>query len=135
MRTIFFAVVALAAMAAFISCDNESNHLPDNNTPVAIRFSASVNQVLPQLRAAGASWTNGDPIGIFMVDNGTTAIAESAENKQYAATGSGSFTAVAGQRNLLPDGRIGSRFYRLLPVGKRHGIRLRNYAATHGRNV
>lgn len=102
MRTTFFTVAALAAMVAFTSCDNESDNLPDNNTPVAVQFSAGINQALPQLRAANALWTNGDQIGIFMVDNGTTTIAESAENKQYTTTGSSSFSAVAGNQIYYP---------------------------------
>jgi hypothetical protein len=90
------AVATLMSAAAFTSCNVNDDIEDETNRPV--RFTASIdNQAIagaPGTRAAGSTWRNNDAIGIFMVETGTTTIAENAVNKQYTtSSGNGSFTA------------------------------------------
>jgi hypothetical protein len=97
---------ALLGMVAFSAC-NVNDEIEDNNQPQAVSFSAGIaGQAVqnggPTTKAAGTVWASGDAIGIFMMSNGTTTIAEQAENKQYTTTGGSTFSAVAGDEIYYP---------------------------------
>lgn len=99
-------MAAVGLMVGFSSC-NGDDETADSNQPQAVRFSADIaNQALPDgapgTRAAGTTWANGDAIGIFMVDNGATTIAEGAANKQFTTDGTSAFTAVSGDEIYYP---------------------------------
>ena len=103
---IFAMMAAAGLMVGFSSCSNDDETV-DNNQPQAVCFSADIaNQALPGgapgTRAAGTDWAAGDAIGIFMVGNGTTTIAEGAENKQYTTTGTSAFSPVSGDEIYYP---------------------------------
>ena len=48
------------------------------------------------------TWANGDQIGIFMVDHGTTTISGGHANRQYETTDGSTFAAVAGNELYYP---------------------------------
>ncbi len=92
----------------FTSCN--VNEDMQEVTDQAVRFSGNIERQADPLlgsRAAGAVWGN-DAIGVFMVENGTTAISENAANRKYTATaGSTAFTADAGNEIYYPtDGSV-----------------------------
>ena len=93
----FLSAVAIVATVTFTSCNNVVVDIVDDSTPVAVQFSAGIEAApKAQTYASGTSWSPGDAIGIFMVENGTEEIALGAENKEYTTTGDGNFTEVAG---------------------------------------
>lgn len=98
-------IIILSALAALClaSCDKNEDVSLNN---AAVRFTASIGKDAvdtPQTRAAGAIWTPGDNIGIFMVEHGSTTIASGAENKHHTtATGNGVFTPAAGHDIFYP---------------------------------
>jgi hypothetical protein len=98
-----FLAVAIICAATFTSCGVNDDIRDETNQ--AVHFSASIdNQAVanaPGTRAAGTVWGN-DAIGIFMVANGTTTIAENAVNKQYTTAGTSAFTAVSGDEIYYP---------------------------------
>lgn len=95
----------LSALAALCltSCNNDDEVSVNDG---AVRFTASIGKeavATPQSRAAGTAWHAGDEIGIFMVNHGTTDIAEGAENRQYTTgNGTGAFTAVMNNEIFYP---------------------------------
>lgn len=97
-------MTTLAAAALITSCTNDNDETTANDGPV--RFTAGIGReavATPQTRAAGTTWGAGDEIGIFMVDHGTTSIAEAAQNKQYVTgKGDGAFTPAVGHEIYYP---------------------------------
>ena len=73
----------LAAMFALAACSSEENIAVDDNTPVAIEFSAGIDGA--QTRAVGTTWDAGDLIGISCTSTGST----NYTNMKYATTTSG----------------------------------------------
>lgn len=102
MKTKFLSVLAISAIL-FSSCSNDDNSI-DESTDGVVRFTAGIsNQASATTRAAGAVWGANDAIGVFMVDKGTTTIAESAENNKYTtSTGDGNFAAATGNAIYYP---------------------------------
>lgn len=78
-------VCAMMTTALFSSCSNDEEQIVENQQkPVELKITADIST-----RAANASWTSGDKIGVFSMD-GTT---PSYSNMSYTtATGNGSFT-------------------------------------------
>lgn len=99
----FFTAAALLTGALLLnSCENKDIPQDESNKPVS--FTAEIGRTAkPQPKAAGTAWTNGDPIGIFMVDKGTTDIAENAVNKKHVTSaGDGIFQPETGQEIWYP---------------------------------
>lgn len=98
-------IVMLSALAALCltSCNNDEEVSVNDGK---VRFTASIGKeavATPQSRAAGTGWHTGDEIGIFMVNTGTTDIAENAENRHYTnAAGTNAFTPVTGEDIWYP---------------------------------
>lgn len=91
-KVILFSIAA--ALVTFTSCDNDEQ--PENN-PLEVKFTSGIN-ALPTTKAAidGAGnsvWETGDPVGIYMVKNGTTTVAEGADNAKYTAKTAGASTS------------------------------------------
>ena len=104
----FLSAVAIVATVTFTSCNNVVVDIADDSTPVAVQFSAGIEAVpKAQTYASGTSWSPGDAIGIFMVENGTFDISLGAENKEYTTTGDGNFTEVAGGIYYPLSGNVG----------------------------
>lgn len=83
MKANLFLSAALAAtLLAACSNDDTVQQTPADNTPVAARFTAGISHT----RATGDQWEAGDRIGIFMLEAGTTTVAEDAWNCRYVTT-------------------------------------------------
>lgn len=101
MRKNIYLLVVLAAMAAMVSCGVNDDI---ENGQAKVKFTSGITAT-PQTRVAtdnsgNSTWNINDPIGIYMVANGTTAIAESAENIPYKAT----TTTAAASTSFAPSG-------------------------------
>lgn len=88
--------VALAGAMVFTSC-NVNDDIIDNNEAQAVKFTSGIN-ALPTTKAAidgtgNSVWELNDPIGIYMVNHGTTIVAESADNVKYTAAAAGASTS------------------------------------------
>lgn len=86
MKTKFLSAVAISALL-FASCSNDDT--PEVNDG-RVKFTSGITAT-PQTRVAtddagNSTWSVNDPIGIYMVANGTTTVAGSAENIPYKAT-------------------------------------------------
>lgn len=97
MKTNLLSVLAVSALL-FASCSNENNDTPEVNDG-SVKFTSGITAT-PHAKAvidnAGNSiWSINDPIGIYMVANGTTTVADGAENTPYKATTAAASTSFA----------------------------------------
>lgn len=95
MKTRLLSYFAISALL-FASCSNDDS--PEVNDG-KVKFTSGITPT-PQTRVAtdqngNSTWNVDDPIGIYMVANGTTTIAESAENISYKATTAAASTSFA----------------------------------------
>lgn len=95
MKTRFLSVLALSALL-FTACSNDDNSEVNDGR---VNFSSGITAT-PQPKVAtdnsgNSTWNLNDPIGIYMVANRTTTIAESAENIPYKATTAAASTSFA----------------------------------------
>ena len=104
MLRFFPATIALATTLALASCNANDDAQPSGPHP--IQFTAGIGQPVvanPDTRAAGTMWNDGDAIGVFMVDHGTTTIAENAANKKFTIGSAGSvFNPILGSEIYYP---------------------------------
>lgn len=85
MRTKFLSVLAVTAIL-FASCGNDDEVTTEVNDG-RVLFSSGVNVATPKVGGIlGNIWNNGDAIGIYMVENGGTTVAEGAANMKYTTT-------------------------------------------------
>ena len=83
MKANLFLSAALAAtLLAACSNDDTVQQTPADLTPVAARFTAGISHT----RATGDQWEAGDVIGIYMLETGTTTVANDARNCRYVTT-------------------------------------------------
>jgi endonuclease G len=75
-------MIFAATAAFFASCSQDDDSSDDR---VAVQFSASALAATPQTRTTdgGDNWVAGDPIGVFMVNHGTTNPVEGVVNYRY----------------------------------------------------
>lgn len=97
MKVKFLSVAIVAASVALTSCDKNETTVQNNDAPV--RFTSGINAT-PGSRATintdgNSLWETGDPVGIYMVGNGTTTVAEGNANMKYTAAQGGASTAFA----------------------------------------
>jgi hypothetical protein len=83
-----FAMTALAVAITMTACGNSEQAADDNTHRVAVQF-ASTGTDAAQTRVSGANWEGNEIIGVYMVEHGTTNVAESAENIPYVTTSVG----------------------------------------------
>jgi endonuclease G len=125
----FFLVAALGA-AMMTSCSEEhglSDLQPDapSGKSVAAKFASSINGAIPQTRAV-SSWTSGDAIGIFMVDD-VPAVVDLMTNKAFTTTGATLFTPkTAGDSIFFPANGSTVNFISYYPY--QSGVTLGDYA-------
>lgn len=87
MRTKFLSALAVTAIL-FVSCSDDNNTTEVNDGQV--KFSSGITSTGLKVGGTGGDqWEGNESIGIYMVDNGLTTIAESAENIKYATTSTG----------------------------------------------
>lgn len=95
MKVKFLSVAIVAGSVAFTSCDKNVTTVQNNDAPV--RFTSGINAT-PGSRATidtdgNSLWETGDPVGIYMVGNGTTIVTEGNANMKYTAAQDGASTA------------------------------------------
>lgn len=81
-------MVALAGAMFLTSC-NVDEDIQDNGNGLAVKFMSGIT-ALPTTKVAidpqdNSVWETGDPVGIYMVENGTATVAEGAQNIRYTA--------------------------------------------------
>lgn len=92
---LIFAVAALLA-----GCSNDTDTDTGNDARVSLQVSGGINI---RTRAQDKDWDKGDAIGIYMVNAGSTDIAEESENRRYiTAEGDGKFSPTPGKTIYFP---------------------------------
>lgn len=86
MRTNFLSVLAVTALL-FSSCSSDDNDTPEINDR-QVKFSSGVSKTKVG-GVDGDQWEGNEQIGIYMVENGGTTVAEGAENRKYTTTSTG----------------------------------------------
>ena len=99
--------IILAGMLALVSCNtNDNDNTLQPTGPQPIQFTAGIGQPVvanPNTRALGTMWNDGDAIGIFMVDHGTTTISPGATNRKFVIDAKADkFQAVLGDEIYYP---------------------------------
>ena len=94
MNKIGIAALSLLTMA----CSNDDGTQSDSG-PVAVKFSSNINLT----RAVNNTWEESDKIGIYMLQSGSSEIAEQAGNRKYKPNVS--------DNTLLPDGAEQTIYY------------------------
>lgn len=83
---LFLLIAALSGAFSFISCHSNDDTC-DNDSP-AVKFSSGVTAPITKVTIdndGNSTWETGDPIGIYMVETGTTVVSEGAANIKYTA--------------------------------------------------
>lgn len=89
----FFMSVAFAGLIYFASCSTDSDIRENGSVQVAFVSSLNTSQTKVSIDNEGNSvWSANDPVGIYMVKQGTTAVAEGAENVKHIAAQAGRST-------------------------------------------
>lgn len=110
MKKAYLVVAAFAAAPVLTSCGTNDN--TDENSPVAVRFSAGEAEVTAEdigTRVAGDVWEVNDPIGVFMIqyagdgDESEDILSILADNKKYTVRdGAGNFEAAGTNKIYYP---------------------------------
>ncbi|MDR1666086.1 MAG: fimbrillin family protein [Bacteroidales bacterium] len=66
-------------------CKEEAQVAPSED--VTVKFNPNIS--VSKTKASGASWDAGDAIGVFMVEQGSTTVADAANNKKYGVESAG----------------------------------------------
>lgn len=86
--------LSLIILIAFAACNKEDDKL-HNQEGMAVSFNSSIFEGA-QTRVIGANWENGDKIGVFAIESGSTlqegTIVENYDNFSFSTTGNGVFT-------------------------------------------
>jgi hypothetical protein len=77
----------MTAAVTMTSCNNDEA-VVNNTDRNAVQFASTGTEAL-QTRVNGENWDGDETIGIYMVENGTTNVAESAENIPYSTSSTG----------------------------------------------
>ena len=84
-------VTAIIASGTFVSCNqNEIEKIPFEGRS-EVSFSSNIIKVIPPIktRMAGNLWAVNDPIGIYMLEEESTAVVEDMRNIKYVSTNTG----------------------------------------------
>lgn len=94
-------IFGLFAVAVLLTTSCSKSAVDEPN--MSLSFNGQINTLLATTAptAASTSWTLGDQIGIFMVDQGTTNVTENNSNKAYRYDGT-QFSAITGQEIYYP---------------------------------
>lgn len=103
-RSILWAFVL--SLFTLVSCSKDEIN-KTNGDPVAVKFTSTINGTVTT-KAAGATWSTFDKIGVFMKKNNLPLedanILNSASNKHYETiSGNGDFTPVSGHTIYYPN--------------------------------
>ena len=96
MKTKVLSTLALSALL-FVSCsnDNETPEVNDGRVKFTSGITATPQTKVATDNAGNSTWNLNDPIGIYMVANTTTTVAENAANIPYKATTAAASTSFA----------------------------------------
>lgn len=96
-----FLTAVFATATLFTSCNvNDDNG--DNALGVKFTSGITASQTKATIDGSGNSvWEAGDPVGIYMVGNGGTTVAESIENVKYTASAAGASTSFASTGTVI----------------------------------
>lgn len=89
----FSAIVGFIGVLILLSCDIDDD-IGDNYLQ-EVKFTSGATASATRVKAdadGNSTWQQDDPIGVYMVENGTTTVAESATNRKYTAHLSGAST-------------------------------------------
>lgn len=86
MKTNLFTAMLVSVLFASCSDDNNNTEINDGR----IKFTSGTNTKDTRVSGPeGNTWDAGDPIGIYMVETGTTIITKAADNRLYTALSTG----------------------------------------------
>lgn len=85
----FFALSAIA----LASCT--SDHEGGTGNQTAVTFASGVNEYSSRVNQDGDQWLQNDKVGIYMLENGSTVVANAAENVLHTAKSAGATTTFA----------------------------------------
>ena len=90
LKKIYF--LSLITLIAFSACNKENDDLHKQQS-LPVSFSSSIEA---QTRVIGTNWENGDKVGVFAIESGTTlqdeTIVENYNNLSFSTSGNGNFT-------------------------------------------
>lgn len=90
-------LLASLAVVLFAACSTDENVPQVNDELTPATFTAGITQT----RASGTSWDANDAIGIYMLNTGTTDIAEAAANRKYTTPAAdGKFTPATADQTI-----------------------------------
>lgn len=101
MKKIILSATVIAACAVMVSCEKENTPVNDDRM---VQFTSGITATPTRVSidSNGKSvWEEGDPIGIYMLENGTDVVAENAANRKYTASSSGLTTNFAPVENPI----------------------------------
>ena len=109
--------LSLVILVALVACNNEDDQL-HNQEGMAVSFNSSVFDGV-QTRVIGTNWENGDKIGVFAIESGSTlkegTIVENYDNFSFSTTGNGIFTH-DGQPIYFPEDGSAIDLYHTIPT-------------------
>lgn len=92
---------AILPLLGLVSCSNDDEgDGSDTKFGKAVKFSASISEMSQTFDLT--SWTDGDQVGLYMVEKGTTLVMNNARNLRYTADASGKLTAAGTGIGTLP---------------------------------
>lgn len=93
MKQFILSATVIAACAVMVSCEKESTPVNDDGM---VRFTSGITATPTRvgIDPQGESvWEKGDPVGIYMLENGTDIVAEHVDNWKYTASAAGTSTS------------------------------------------
>lgn len=93
MKKFILPAALIAVCAIIVSCEKDNTPVNNDGT---VRFTsgATATQTRVAISPQNESvWEEGDPVGIYMVNNGTSDVLENAENIKYTASEAGALTS------------------------------------------
>lgn len=93
MKKFILPAALIAVCAIIVSCEKDNTPVNNDGT---VRFTsgATATQTRVAISPQNESvWEEGDPVGIYMVNNGTSDVLENAENIKYTASEAGASTS------------------------------------------
>ncbi|MCD8173417.1 MAG: fimbrillin family protein [Alistipes sp.] len=114
-------IAALALAAAVIAgCSKEQADGTDG--PVAVNFSAGIGETAtpastPISRASDTSWGADDPVGVYMLGNGTSTVLAGNKNYEVTNTLAGTLTPATGSELCYPQDGSAVDFVAYYPWG------------------
>jgi hypothetical protein len=107
------AVITALTLAAVMGCQDPVSDTGSDTE--GVRFQAAIDGAQTRAaatvlegaeRAVGNVWTEGDAIGVSMLERGGTGIADSASNRKFVTSGSGAFAPASGAEAISVNRQV-----------------------------